>query len=354
MNNKNGYPLSSWLLAMVLLPVAARADVVPPEQPVGQAPPEQDVVERPQVQSIANIGGVLTPKGTWILEPSLQFSNSQINRLSFLGIEILETFLIGILEAEDADRNLISPALTLRYGLTPRLELEGKLPYVWRDDTLRATIPSVVSEPQITRDLKGDGIGDVELALHYQMNAGQGGWPIFIGNLRYKSTTGEGPYDVSRNDAGIQTRLPTGSGFHAVEPSVTVLYPSDPAVFYANLGYLYNFDDDVNKTFVIEGGDNQTIGNVDPGDVTRISFGMAYSINPRASFSLGYKHDFIQRSKTVINGVTLSSSSLDVGSLLLGFSHRLTDRLNANVNLELGVTADAPDVVISLRLPYTL
>ena len=159
---------------------------------------------------------------------------------------------------------------------------------------------------------------------------------------------------MPRNSAGIQTSLPTGSGFHAVEPSVTALYPSDPAVFYANLGYLYNFDDDVNKTFVIEGGDNQTIGNVDPGDVVRFSFGMAYSINSQASFSIGYKHDFIRRSTTVINGTTLSSSSLDVGSLLLGFSHRLTPRLNANVNLELGITADAPDVGLSLRLPYAL
>jgi hypothetical protein len=81
---------------------------------------------------------------------------------------------------------------------------------------------------------------------------------------------------------------------------------------------------------------------------------MAYSINSRASFSLGYKHDFIQKTSTVINGTSLTSSSLDVGSLLLGFSHRLTPRLNANLNLELGVTADAPDVAIALRLPYAL
>lgn len=333
----------------------SQADAAPPEKPVGKAPPKKkNVVERQEIQSIANVGGVLTPRGTWVLEPSLQFSNSQVNRLSFLGVEILETFLIGILEAQDADRDLVSPALTLRYGITPRLEVEGKLPYVWRDDMLQATIPSVVSEPQVTRDLEGEGIGDVELAVHYQINAGNEGWPIFIGNVRYKSTTGEGPYDVARNSAGIQTELPTGSGFHAIEPSVTALYPSDPAVFYANLGYLHNFDDDVNKTFVIEGGDNQTVGNVDPGDALRMSFGMAYSINSRASFSLGYKHDFIRKSRATINGTTLSTSSLDVGAMLLGFSHQVTDRLTGSVNLELGVTADAPDVAVTLRLPYTL
>lgn len=323
-----------------------------PDSPVGQAPPKQEKIQRPEIQSIANIGGVLTPKGRWVLEPSLQFSNSQVNRLSFLGVEILETFLIGVLQAEDADRNLLSPALTVRYGMTPRLELEGRIPYIWRDDTLKATIPSVTSEPQITRDLEGNGIGDVELAMHYQLNGGNKGWPIFIGNVRYKSATGDGPYDVARNDGGIQTELPTGSGFHAIEPSITALYPSDPAVFYANLGYLYNIEKDVDKTFSVEGSDDQTIGNVDPGDVIRISFGMAYSINSKASFSLGYKHDFIHKTDTEINGVNLSTSSLDVGSMLLGFSHRITPRLNANLNLELGITADAPDVGITLRLPY--
>lgn len=324
-----------------------------PDKPVGQAPPKKKEEPRPEVQSIANIGGVLTPKGTWVLEPALQFSNSQVNRLSFLGVEILETFLIGIIEAEDADRNLVSPSVTLRYGLTPRLEIEGKLPYIWREDTLKATIPSVSGSPQVTRDLQGSDIGDAELALHYQLNAGNDGWPIFIGNLRYKSTTGVGPYEVTRNSSGVQTELPTGSGFHGIEPSVTALYQSDPAVFYANLAYLFNLSDDVNKTFVIEGSDDQTVGEVDPGDVVRISFGMAYSINSKSSFSLGYKHDFIQETDTMINGVKLSNSSLDVGAMLLGFSHRISPHLSANLNLELGVTADAPDVGVTLRFPYT-
>lgn len=330
----------------------------PPKQPVGQAPPEQteEKVSRPEVQAIANVGGVLTPKGKWLLEPALQFSNSQVNRLSFQGVEILESFLIGILQAENADRDLISPSLTLRHGLTSRLEVEGKLPYIWRDDKLEATIPKTVSEdePQTQRDLEGSAIGDAELALHYQLNAGGRGSPIFLGNVRYKSTTGDGPYDVDRDSSGNQTELPTGSGFHGIEPSITVLYPSDPAVFYANFGYLYNVPEDVDKTFGVEGGEDQTVGEVDPGNVTRVSFGMAYSINSRASFSLGYKHDFIQETDTEINNTKLSSSSLDVGSLLVGFSHQLTPKLGANLNLELGATADAPDVGVTLRLPYAL
>ncbi|BAZ94287.1 uncharacterized protein FOKN1_1905 [Thiohalobacter thiocyanaticus] len=325
---------------------AVQAASAPPAQPVGTAPPAS-VSEPPEVRAIPELGGVLTPRGQLILEPGLQFSNSQINRLTFIGVEILEAFQIGLLEAVDVDRDYLAVSLTGRYGLTDRLELEAKLPYVYRKDRRVATIPDVEGEA-FSRTLDGDSIGDLELALHYQLDWRWPGNMYYVGNLRYKSVTGRGPFDVNRNGDGIETELATGSGFHALEPSLTLLYPSDPAVFFANLGYLWHIEDDVNKTF-----GQQTIGKVDPGDAVRLSFGMGYAINPRASFTLGYKHDFIQETDTEINGVKLSTSSLDVGAMLLGYGFQLTERAAVNLNLELGVTADAPDVVMTLRLPYT-
>lgn len=329
-------------------PVAAApaSSESPPSQPVGTAPPTSEP-SAPQVRAIPELGGVLTPRGKLILEPALQFSNSQINRLTFIGVEILEAFQIGLLEAVDVDRDFLSASLTGRYGLTDRLELEAKLPYVYRKDRRVATVPDVDGEA-FSRTLEGYDLGDLELALHYQLGWR---WPenmYYVGNLRYKSITGRGPFDVDRDSDGIETELATGSGFHALEPSLTLLYPSDPAVFFANLGYLWHLEDNVGKTF----GD-QTIGEVDPGDAVRLSFGMGYAINPRASFTLGYKHDFIEATDTEINGVSLSASSLDVGAMLLGYGFQLTERAGVNLNLELGVTADAPDVVMSLRLPYT-
>jgi hypothetical protein len=40
--------------------------------------------------------------------------------------------------------------------------------------------------------------------------------------------------------------------------------------------------------------------------------------------------------------------------MLLGFSHQVSPKMNASLNLELGVTADAPDVTVTVRLPYSL
>lgn len=326
----------------------------PAPKPVGKPPPpKKESIRAPVVQAAKDVGGVLTEKGTLVIEPQLQLSTSQTNAFTFEGVEILDTFLVGVIEAQDNDRDLISPALRLSYGLTNRLEVSLKIPYVYRNDTLRATIPQIEGaegEPiRLESDLDGNGLGDIEASMSYQLNRGLNGWPYFLSNLRYKSTTGTGPFDVSRNSNGIETELATGSGFHAIEPSITMLYPTDPAVFFANVGYLFNLSDDVNKNF-----GEQRVGKVDPGDATRISFGMGLSLNPRASFTIGYKHDFIQETETEINGTNFSSSRLDVGALLLGYNFNVKKDMQANLNLELGVTDDAPDVTLTLRLPYSL
>ena len=326
-----------------------RAESNRAQQPtsVGQAQAKNQQ-SKPQVEGLADVGGVLTGKGVLILEPALQYTHSDVNRLTFRGIEILSSLGIGLLEAVDADRDSVIASLTGRLGLTSRLELELKVPYVYRNDTETVAIPQV-EETDISRRLEGDGLGDIEMALHYQLNNGLDGWPFFIANARYKLSNGEGPFDVSRTSDGIGTELATGSGFYSFEPSVTALFPSAPAVFFANLGYLINFEEDIDKTF-----GEQSIGKVDPGDSVRFSFGMAYSVNERASFTLGFKTDSIQKSETEINGVTLDSPKLTIGSMLMGYSYQLTNDVGINLNLELGVTEDAPDMLITFRLPFTV
>src|SRR3546814_10184716 len=135
----------------------------------------------------------------------------------------------------------------------------------------------------------------------------------------YTTLFRSGPFDVDRDANGLESWLATGSGFPGSEPSVTILYPNDPAVFFANFGYFFHLPEDVDKTF-----NDQTIGEVDPGDAFRLSFGMAYSINERSSFTLGYKHDFIDETETEVNGVDLTAPSLSVRS------DRKSTRLNSS------------------------
>lgn len=322
-------------------------------QPVGEAPPEDEPAQVP-VSGLREIGGVLTPKGTVVLEPVLRLSHSEVDRFTFRGVELIETVLVGVIEAEESDRNLIEASLTTRLGITDRLEIEARLPGLYRNDEVSTTLPDVPGDDAETRETSLDafGIGDVEAAVHYQINSGGPDMPIFVGNLRGKFPTGQGPFDVERDEFGIEEESPTGSGFFGLEPSLTVLYRSDPVVFYANGGYLINFKRDVDEQIGV--GENAfQVGVVDPGDAIRIGFGMGFAVNESTSFSLGYSHDFIRETTTEINGIDTDSDDLQVGTLSIGFFHAFADQFKVDLTTEIGATDEATDVSVILRVPFS-
>jgi hypothetical protein len=173
--------------------------------------------------------------------------------------------------------------------------------------------------------------------------------PIFVANLRVKSDTGKGPFDIDYDEFGIATGLATGSGFWAVQPAINFLLPSDPVVIYGGLGYLYHIGRDINKEI---GG--APIGHVDPGDSISANLGFGFALNPRFSFSLGYRHSYIFPTRTEVANTIQKSDKIQVGGLLFGMSYRVTERQTLNFGFEFGVTEDAPDVAISIRMPFAL
>lgn len=313
-----------------------------PPQPVGEAPPPDRRVE---VTALPERVGVLTPKGRFVLTPSVEYVRSSSNRLVFRGVEIVPGLQLGVIEANDADRDSLVGAMALRYGLTSRLEIEGRIPYVYRHDrvTTLAQRDETISR---TIELDGQGLGDIELSARYQINDVRPGRPIFVANLRAKADTGIGPYGISYDEFGVATSLATGSGFGAIEGGVTMLYPTDPAVIFASLSYLHNVPRDVDKTV----GD-VLIGRVEPGASIGASLGFGLSLNPRFSVSFGYSHNYIFPTKTQIGGTWQESNSLQVGSILMGWSFRLTERVTLSNNFQFGVTSDAPGMQAVFSLP---
>jgi hypothetical protein len=312
------------------------------DEAVGE-PPE---VERPEVAAISEVGGVLTPQGYLVIDPQVEYVHSSEDRFFFQGVEIVDSVLIGALEAESVSRDSIAPSFGARYGITSRLEIDFRVPFVYRDDRETITPPGGSAT---TNTLNASDIGDVEAGIHYQVNDGMGGWPFFIANLRGKTDTGRGPFDVDFDSTGLPTELPTGSGFLSIEPSVTVIYPTDPVVFFVNVGYQWNVEKDVD-TFIPTTGQ---VGDVDPGDAIKGSFGMGFALNERTSFTLGYEHNYIQETDFEVDGVETSDETLQIGSFLFGFSHRWTDHVSTNLNFAIGATEDAPDVRVLLGVPIS-
>ncbi|MBJ7311641.1 acetate kinase [Rugamonas sp. CCM 8940] len=306
--------------------------------------------------------GVLTAKGHYVLEPSLQFGYSSSNRVALVGYTIIPALLIGLVDVREVKRNTTTLTLTGRYGLSRRMEIEAKLPYVYRSDATVSREYFTGAANERVFNTNGKAAGDAELALRYQLNEGGADRAYYVGALRLKSRTGRDPFSVvtdcnqrctgpDATGTGLPLDLPTGSGFYALQPSLTWLYPSDPAIFFGSVSYLHNFRRH-NVMRRIQGGQFEPLGTLAPGGVLGFNFGMGMALNDKAAFSLGYDHSSIARTRQ--NGVAVPASvRIQLGTLLLGFSYRLNDKRTVNVAVGAGLTRDTPDVQLSVRVPMS-
>ncbi len=326
---------------------------------VGVAPAVDN--QPPAVAPLFDQPGILTQPGHYVLEPSLQYGYSSSNRVALVGYTIIPALLIGLIDVREVKRNTLTAALTGRWGLTRRLEVEMKVPYVYRsDDSISREIFTGSASEQAFNS-SGRDIGDIEFAARYQLNEPKGNDPYLIGSLRFKTRTGKDPFEVvtdcvtrclgNTTGTGLPLDLPTGSGFYSLQPSLTWLLPSDPAVFFGGISYTHNFGRS-NVSRRVLAGEQEFIGSVKPGDVWGINFGMGLAINDRSSFSVGIDLNSVGRTKQ--NGLPVPSSvRTQLSSLLLGYSYRYSNRTTLNVTVGAGLTRDTPDLTLSVRLPMS-
>ncbi len=343
---------------------AAGAQAAPPAagdaqapQRVGQAP-ESDS-RPPEVAQIFDQPGVLTPKGKLVVEPAIQYGYSANDRVALVGYTIIPAILIGLIDVRQVKTTTAVATLTGRYGVSKRMELEAKLPYVYiHSDTVSREIFTGSAQDRVF-NARGSGMGDVELTGRYQINRGGADKPFYIAWLRYKSRTGRDLFDVTTDcvtrcvanttGTGLPLDLPTGSGFNAVQPGITWLYPSDPVVFFGSLSYLHNFKrSDVSRRVL--GGETEFLGDIKAGDILGFNLGMGLALNEKAAISIGYDTSIVGKTKQ--NGEEVAGAvRTTLGTLLLGGTYRFSDRMSLNVALGVGITRDTPDMTFTARVP---
>jgi len=328
--------------------------------PVGQAPDSDR--RPPAVAPLFEQPGVLTPRGKMVLEPSFQFGYSSSDRVALVGYTIIPALLIGLVDVREEKHNTSTATLTGRYGISNRTEVEVKLPYVYRSDADVSREIFTGSATDAVFDTSGKGMGDVEVSLRHQLNDGGVDQSYYIGGLRFKARNGKDPFQVvtdcmvrcvgpDATGTGLPLQLPTGSGFYGLQPSLTWLYPSDPAVLFGSVSYLHNFTRHNVSRLVLD-GTLEPLGTITPGDVLGFNFGMGLALNDKAALSLGYDHSSIDRMQQ--NHVTVPGSvRTQLGTLLMGWSYRYSAQRTINVSIGAGLTRDTPDVTLSLRLPLT-
>ena len=326
---------------------------------VGQAPESNS--RPPEVAQIFDQPGVLTPKGKFTLEPSISYGYSANDRVALVGYTIIPALLIGLIDVRQVKTTTATATLTARYGLSNRWELEAKLPYVYvNGDTVSREIFTGSAQDNVF-NASGNGMGDAEITARYQINQGAADKPFYVGWLRYKSRTGKDLFEVptdcvtrcigNTTGTGLPLELPTGSGFEAIQPGITWLFPSDPVVFFGSASYLHSFKrKNVSRTVL--NGERDHMGDVEAGDIFGFNLGMGLSLNEKAAISMGYDQSIVGKTKQ--NGQYVAGSvRITLGTLLVGATYRLSPRTSLNFALGVGVTRDTPDVTFTLRVPIT-
>ncbi|WP_156681121.1 transporter [Sphingomonas profundi] len=329
-------------------------------QPVGQAPTDQRQV---QVAVLAEQGGVITRAGRLTLEGDLEYARADRNRVVFRGIEIPQSVLIGVFDINESRQDVLTMAGVARLGVTNRLEVNARVPYVYRSDrSVLAPVsdPAMPNAGQIDKPVSDGGLGDVDFGVRYQFTNGTGGRPYLIAGVQGIAPTGTNPFAVNRDALGNATEAATGAGFWGVSPSLTAILPTDPAVLFGTLGYTINFGRSINRTI-----GPAFIEYVKPGNEPAASLGIALSLNPRTSLSFGYAHTWAFGTRTRLRLSDAQTGELgelqrtktrdlQLGRFLFGVSYRTSLKTTINWNVEVGATDDATDLRTTLRIPLSL
>ncbi|MBV9017783.1 MAG: hypothetical protein JO058_19210 [Alphaproteobacteria bacterium] len=340
---------------------APAASAPPPTEAAPITGPSAEQQQARQVvetaPTLSTVGGVLTPKGQIVIDPSIEYDYWSQNQLGVNGFQIIPGITFGNIFVTRFEQNITTAAVTVRGGVTDQLELNAKFPFVYNAGSTASLIPVGPNAELLSVSANGVGIGDIQFGASYQFNSGQNGWPIFVGNFLFKTATGISPFDlpiITVNDpngqflAGTPSKLATGTGFYALEPSVTVLLPTAPGVLFANLQYLH----DLERTQPIRDrqGGPPTPVKLQPGESPSVTFGIGFALNDRAALTLSYQQTHVFTAYA--DGQPITGSPYSFGTFNFGLGYQISQALRLNLSVGIGAGPNTPAAKVLIELPY--
>jgi hypothetical protein len=239
-----------------------------------------------------------------------------------------DAFMTPGIPAFKTKRRFLDTTLIARYGVRDGLELDLIAPiFVHAIQEIDSGTASVRRQD--------DGIGDFSAILRYQLLGERGGRPDIILDINGKSRTGG---DTLR-----------GTGHWNIGGGITLVKTIDPVVFFGRLGYTATLDRDGPMPALMPGL-LPVQQSRNPGDIIEYRLGMGFSLNDRVSMQMQLAGAYVGR--TTVDGEKLLGSSLEIANLLLSTTVLLTKRLYIEPVVGLGLTDDAFDSFIGMRLPY--
>jgi hypothetical protein len=303
------------------------------------------------------------------IEPSIDVTHVSNPRVNIFGYTVFDAINIGTLRVDDISQDVINTNITGRIGLPFRTQFDVRVPFT--SVFLRQT--KGVGTGNISEvKTNGEHIGDIQATLSWQPITERGWRPAVVLRTRAIFPTGESVFQIPQtypaiaNGAETQlVRAPTGSGSFTVEPGFTMVWRSDPLVFFVGGSYAYHLSTPhyVSSLFNPNATGTQPRvtridhGIIKVGDVIGFNAGVNFAVNERASlnFSLVDQYSTYTQQRPVrgkfrkIAGTTVNDARLGIGTSL-----GLTDRIALVFNAAVGLTDQSPGYTIGMSLPITL
>ncbi len=224
----------------------------------------------------------------------------------------------------------VNTGLLFRYGLADDLELDVTIPFGYSDQKQDARPFAFPDGTQIRRS-ESLGLGDVNGSLSYTAWPETGNMPSITFNVNAKSNTGE---SATFGGTGVSQSNGLGNGFWSVGGGVSLTKTIDPVVFFGSIGYVASLEE----------------GGIDPGDQVSYSFGSGFSMNDRVSLSMALSGAVARRAK--INGEEVVGSSVNINTLQLTSTIKLSKGLFVEPFVSFGLNKEAQDFMVGFNVPF--
>lgn len=299
------------------------------------------------------------------IETGLTYTRVDRRQLGLSGFYALDAIFLGKLTLDQVKGNTWMADVTTRYGITDRLNVDLNLPYVYRDNLYVSEGLGGAGNVQSEAGRKSDAIGDASIGMTYQFAKASISDKDVIASFRVRAPTGRNPFGVklinptansdpstTNSNLNIPEGLPTGNGVWSLIGNLSLIKTIDPLVVFGNIGATYN----KSRHFAdISPGDG-TPGTIKLGDSVQVGAGFAFAVNDTTSFSLGTTIIASRASEIRPEGQgwqSIAGSSGNAASLNLGVTHAFSKTQSINTSLSIGLTNDAPNYSVGVRIPYT-
>lgn len=297
------------------------------------------------------------------LEPKITYTYYDRNQINLNGFLALSAIFLGNISVQKVKASTLQFDLLAREGVTNRLQFAADLPFLYRSFEFLSGgaggSASTLSQANVHTHTFEQG--DINGGFYYQVARETATHPNVVWNVQAIAPTGVEPYGIklvqpnpSNSSLVVPASLPTGNGVWGTQTGLSFVKTSDPAILFASVGYLHYFAHhfkDISSTA------GQVVpGSVQLGDVYQYGLGMAFALNRRMSLSTSYAQSIAGRAETKADGAGwqyIAGSDANAASFNIGVTYGLSMRETLVTNLGIGLTKDAPDLSLSISMPYS-